>query len=142
MKVLDVLEALLEAGEYGELAVKGIAAKEEVEHGSVRVLRLPVGVRHRQLIQIGKQRLHGIVQLGARCQARLVLAERQAVRVLTIGYRARRHRRHPFELLLVYCMYLSKNDKKKKQNKTKKFMLRPFMWWVCLKFEVLKKNRN
>ena len=55
MEVLQELEALGQAGEDGELAVERILAEEEVKDGHVvDPAGLPVGVGHRDLIQVWK----------------------------------------------------------------------------------------
>lgn len=69
LEVLDVLEALGEAAEDRELALERILAEEQVEHRLVVLLVAPVRVAHRDLVQVGEQRLHRVVQLAARCYA-------------------------------------------------------------------------
>ena len=60
-KFLQELEAIFETGENCKLALKRILPEVKVENGRVfRLARLPIRVRHRQLVQIREKRLnHG-----------------------------------------------------------------------------------
>lgn len=52
-EVPDEFETFGEARENGELAVEGTRAEEEIEHALVLGLAgLPIGVRHRDLVQV------------------------------------------------------------------------------------------
>ena len=68
-EVLDKLETFLEAGEDGELAFERVLAKEEIKNGMVVLLRLPVGVGHRELVQVREQGLNSITQLQVAFEA-------------------------------------------------------------------------
>ena len=46
LEILYVFETLFEARKNGELALERILPEEEIEHGRVILLILPVGVRH------------------------------------------------------------------------------------------------
>ncbi len=57
--MLDESQTILESGEDGEFALEGVLPEEQVEDRVFLVhTRLPIAVTHRDLVEIGQQRLH------------------------------------------------------------------------------------
>ena len=63
---LEKLYAVRETGKDGEFALERTPTEEKVESCYIVVLAgLPVGIRHRDLVEVGQQRLHNGIEAAA-----------------------------------------------------------------------------